>query len=68
MRLVLVVVITVTIISCINDNITLQNNESLVVGDTIPDFSVKMNDGRVITGDSLRGSVSVIVFFSYILS
>ncbi len=33
------------------------------VGDLIPGFKVTMNDSSIITDDSLKGSVSVIMFF-----
>lgn len=35
----------------------------LKVGDMIPEFSVVMNDGSVVSDDSLKGSVSCIVLF-----
>lgn len=47
--------------SCINDDPT--EGADLKVGDRIPDFSVNMNDGSTVTGESLRQGVSVIVFF-----
>ena len=34
------------------------------VGDSVPDFTVTMNDGSQVTGASLREGVSVIVFFT----
>lgn len=35
----------------------------LKVGDMIPEFSVVMNDGSVVSDDSLKGNVSCIVLF-----
>lgn len=35
----------------------------LKVGDSLPDFSVKMNDGRVVTDEDLIGGVSCVVLF-----
>ena len=47
---------------CINDDV-LGRREVVRVGDLLPDFSVTMNDGSVVTGDSLRKSVAVVLFF-----
>ena len=50
-------------VSCISDK-SLEGDGTIVgVGDTIPDFSVKMNDGSTVTGSSLRNGVSCIMFF-----
>lgn len=46
--------------SCIYDD---PQQKELSVGDRIPDFSVTMNDGSVVTGSWLSESVSCIVFF-----
>lgn len=48
-------------IACINDGP--ETGADLKVGDRIPDFSITMNDGSIVTGADLRQSVSVIVFF-----
>ena len=37
---------------------------SLKAGDPVPQFKVTMNDGSVVTTESLRGHTSVIVFFN----
>lgn len=37
---------------------------SLSVGDSLPQFSVVMNDSEVITTNSLKGKIAVIVFFN----
>lgn len=37
---------------------------SISVGEPLPQFSVEMNDGTVISTESLRGKVAVIVFFN----
>lgn len=47
---------------CISDDEDVVK-EGLVVGDSIPDFVVTMNDGSVVTGSSLRKDVSLIMFF-----
>lgn len=49
------------LVSCIKEN---QTAAELSVGDRIPDFSVTMNDGRVVTGEELSQGVSCIVFFT----
>lgn len=46
--------------SCVYDD---PAGADLVVGDVIPDFSVTMNDGTMVTGAMLRETVSCIVFF-----
>ena len=50
-------------VSCISDK-NMEGDGTIVgVGDTIPDFSVQMNDGTTVTGSSLRNGVSCIMFF-----
>ena len=49
------------IVSCINDD---PVHTDLKVGDTIPDFTVVMNDGSVLTGSGLRMGKAVIMFFN----
>lgn len=48
---------------CINDKEE-PEGPSLAVRDSLPAFSVVMNDGTVISNTSLRGKVAVIVFFN----
>ena len=48
---------------CIHDD-TPHKREKVRVGDSLPDFSVTMNDGSVVTGESLRERVAVVLFFS----
>ncbi|MBO5801422.1 MAG: redoxin domain-containing protein [Alistipes sp.] len=48
--------------SCINEDIP-QPIERVKVGQPLPDFSVVMNNGEIVTGAMLREGVSVIVFF-----
>ena len=50
-----------TLSSCIKEG---QKGADLGVGDPIPDFTVSMNDGTIVTGAMLRDRVSVIVFFT----
>lgn len=38
--------------------------DSLVVGDHLPQFSVKMNDGTTVSTDQLVGQPSVVMFFT----
>ena len=45
---------------CIKDKIV---GADLKVGDRVPDFSVVMNDGAVVSDESLFGKVACIVFF-----
>ena len=52
-------------VSCISDGDDSDTGSiELVAGDKLPAFSVTMNDGRVVTHESLRGKVSFIVFFN----
>lgn len=37
---------------------------SLSAGDSLPQFSVRMNDGSLVATETLRGRVSMIVFFN----
>ena len=45
---------------CIKDKV---EGADLKVGDRLPGFSVVMNDGSLVTDESLRGSVSCVMFF-----
>ena len=46
---------------CIKDKV---EGADLKVGDELPDFSVVMNDGTIVTDESLKGSVSCVMFFN----
>lgn len=48
-------------LSCIMED---TQEYELSPGETIPDFTVTMNDGSTITGEQLRKGVAVIVFFN----
>ena len=61
--LILPIVALVLMTSCIKDGI---GGADLKPGDMLPDFEVVMSDGSTISDDSLKGTVSVIVFFSTI--
>ena len=50
----------VVLCGCIKDN---PKGADLQVGDSLPDFEVVMNDGRVVTDDDLKENVSVVMFF-----
>ena len=45
---------------CIKDKV---EGVEVKVGDSLPDFSVEMNDGTVVSDESLKGSVSFVMFF-----
>lgn len=47
--------------SCIKEN---QSGADLIVGDSVPDFTVVINDGCTVTGAELRQGVSCIIFFT----
>ena len=44
---------------CIKENV----DADLKIGERLPDFAVTMNDGTVVSDDSLMGNVSCVVFF-----
>jgi peroxiredoxin len=46
--------------ACIREKIT--ENE-VKVGDSLPEFEVTMNDGTVVSDTSLKGEVSIVMFF-----
>ena len=50
----------VALCGCIKDRYV---GADLKVGDFLPDFDVVMNDGRLVTDDALRETVSVVMFF-----
>ena len=49
------------LVSCIKEK---QTGADLAVGDSISDFSVKMNDGSTVSSSSLMEGVSCIMFFT----
>lgn len=52
-----------SLFSCSSENLS-QDGSIIRTGDLIPNFSVEMNDGSTVTGQSLRSGVSCIVFFN----
>lgn len=59
-KIALLIMTAVLLFSCIKDR---QTGNDLVVGSRIPDFTILMNDGSTVSGESLRDGVSCIVFF-----
>lgn len=55
-------VILLGAVSCIKDDEPAQGD--LQVGDTIPNFTVQMNDGTTVTGAQLRSGTALIMFFN----
>lgn len=53
------IMLPVILASCIKDT----HGDGLKPGDSLPEFSVQMNDGSTVSGESLKGSISCIVFF-----
>lgn len=49
-------------LSCIRDEVP-AGADIVGPGDRLPDFSVVLNDGSVVSRESLRGKVAVLVFF-----
>lgn len=58
----LLMMIVCTTQGCISDNE--PEGPSLKAGDSLPVFSVVMNDGSSVSTESLKGHVAVIVFFN----
>ncbi len=53
-------VVLMMMTGCIKDQ---RTGADLKVGERLPDFEVVMNDGTVVSDESLKGSVSVVMFF-----
>ncbi len=60
MRMVMMAAVGVMMAGCINED---MKGADLKVGDEVPGFEVRMSDGSVVSDVSLKGSVSVIMFF-----
>lgn len=60
-KVIISVLVLFSLVSCIKEK---QIDAELVVGDSIPDFTVVMNDGTQLTGSQLRQGISYIVFFT----
>lgn len=60
MKRILLIIFAAVLSECIKDN---PKGADLKVGDRLPDFEVIMSDGSVVTDESLKGNVSVVVFF-----
>lgn len=50
--------------SCLNEKIVEDNRDEVQVGDGLPWFSIELEDGTLINRDSLKGRVSLILFFN----
>jgi peroxiredoxin len=61
MKKILEFILTVICLTgCINEKI---EGVDLITGDAVPEFSVVMNDGTVVSDISMKGKISCIVFF-----
>ena len=60
MRRLSIIISVLMISACIKDD---HHGADLKIGDLIPDFTVVMNDGSVVTDDDLKENVSVVMFF-----
>lgn len=58
------VLVAVCSFSCVDDKEEEGQSDIVTVGDILPDFSVTMNDGRVLGRDGLQGAPTVILFFN----
>lgn len=55
-------ILMLSLVSCIIE--TEEGHGNVMPGDTVPTFTVVMNNGKQLTTDSLRGKQSLIVFFN----
>lgn len=60
MKRILLIIFAAVLSGCIKDN---PKGADLKVGDRLPDFEVIMSDSSVVTDESLKENVSVVVFF-----
>lgn len=60
-NIIMVLFPVISLSSCIREDVYAEN--VINVGDKLPDFTVSMNNGSVMSGASLRDSVSVVMFF-----
>lgn len=60
--LLLLYIVLLSVSSCITDDDD-PGDFALVPGDALPEFSVRMNDGKTLDTQSFLGKVGVIVFF-----
>lgn len=54
------IVVMALLSGCIKEG---QNSTELKIGDSLPSFSITMNDGSVVSDASLKGRISLIMFF-----
>ena len=54
--------LNIILASCVNEDI--PDNTGIEPGDSLPAFSIILNDGRTVSNLSLRGKVGVIEFFN----
>ena len=60
-RLIVIFSFIAALFGCIREDI--ESGVEVKPGDSLPSFEVVMNDGEVVTEDSLIGNVSVLMFF-----
>ncbi|MDE6717732.1 MAG: TlpA family protein disulfide reductase [Muribaculaceae bacterium] len=60
--LIIAFILNLALVSCISEEE--PDAVSLSVGDKCPDFSVRLNDGKLTSTSDLKGMTSVIVFFN----
>lgn len=61
MKKVILLLLSIALMSCIKED---PSGHDLKIGDDIPDFTISMSDGSVVSGADLRKGISVIVFFT----
>lgn len=63
LRLLPLILLLILTVGCVNDNEP-EPRSLIEVGDPLPQFSVMLNDGSTLTTEMLRGTESMIVFFT----
>lgn len=49
--------------ACISEDEDFGNGKELQIGDSLPAFTIEMNDGEIVTTQDLKGRCAVIAFF-----
>lgn len=63
--IILIAFLVLGMVSCVvgEDEYTSGSGNVVEVGDSLPNFSVKLNNGSTLTNETLKGRVSVLTFF-----
>lgn len=62
-RLMILLLISFFVGACIKDGVDEAGVDKVKIGDSLPEFTVRMNDGTTVSNNDMKGKVSVITFF-----